>query len=157
MRAPTFGQSNETGGPHAIAASTAGDRLSNLIVFAACFALLAGAVILNPPDPVTHYVTLGNQHLPSVCTFKNLTGLPCPGCGLVRSVTAMAHGNIAGSISYHRLGWLVFIYIFAQMMYRFVLIAIPACNIKRYGWVLQYGLLVVAILLILNWMHTLLT
>jgi hypothetical protein len=140
-------------------ASARGELLPNLIVFFACFGLLAGALILNPPDPVTHNVSLSNQHLPSVCTFKNLTGLPCPGCGLVRSVTAMVHGNISGSIAYHRLGWLVLFYIVAQMVYRFVLLAIPKRYnyVKRFSKPLQYALIIVASFLVLNWIHTLVT
>lgn len=46
--------------------------------------------------------------LPSVCTFHLTTGLPCPGCGLTRSVVSCAHGHWAEAIHYHPLGPLVF-------------------------------------------------
>lgn len=31
----------------------------------------------------------------TVCLFHNLTGLPCPGCGMTRGFVAMGHGRIA--------------------------------------------------------------
>jgi len=47
-------------------------------------------------------------HLPSVCPFYNLTGLPCPGCGLTRSFVCLAHGQWQEALHWHPLGWVVF-------------------------------------------------
>ncbi|MBE7411734.1 MAG: DUF2752 domain-containing protein [Leptospiraceae bacterium] len=44
----------------------------------------------------------------TVCLFKNLTGLDCPGCGLSRSFIFLLQGNISISLSYHKLGIPVF-------------------------------------------------
>ncbi len=44
---------------------------------------------------------------PSFCPFRMTTGLPCPGCGLTRSVVALAHGDLGGSLYFHPLGLLV--------------------------------------------------
>ena len=41
---------------------------------------------------------------PSLCPFKVLTGLPCPGCGLTRSAVAFLHGDPSTSLFYHPLG-----------------------------------------------------
>jgi hypothetical protein len=41
---------------------------------------------------------------PSLCPFKLMTGLPCPGCGMTRSVVALLHGDITTSTYYHPLG-----------------------------------------------------
>ena len=41
---------------------------------------------------------------PSLCPFKLLTGLPCPGCGMTRSVVALLHGDPATSFYFHPLG-----------------------------------------------------
>jgi hypothetical protein len=57
-------------------------------------ALLLGACI-----PLA-WITAG----PSLCPFKVITGLPCPGCGMTRSVVALLHGDLAVSAYYHPLG-----------------------------------------------------
>ena len=41
---------------------------------------------------------------PSLCPFRLASGLPCPGCGLTRSVVALAHGDLSASLYYHPLG-----------------------------------------------------
>ena len=44
---------------------------------------------------------------PVICVFHNLTGAPCPGCGLTRSVCALVHGRWGQAIGQHPLGPLV--------------------------------------------------
>jgi uncharacterized protein DUF2752 len=46
---------------------------------------------------------------PTLCTFRNLTGYDCPGCGLTRSVIALLHGDVGGSLRAHPLGAIVFV------------------------------------------------
>ena len=41
---------------------------------------------------------------PSFCPFRQATGLICPGCGLTRSVVALAHGDLTASLYFHPLG-----------------------------------------------------
>src|SRR3954467_15254793 len=38
------------------------------------------------------------------CMFLKMTGCPCPGCGLTRSVMAMMHGQVGESLRWHPLG-----------------------------------------------------
>ena len=54
----------------------------------------------------------------STCGMQTQFGVPCPGCGLTRSVTAFFHGQFAWSWHYHPLGWL-----FALS---FIVVGIPA-------------------------------
>jgi hypothetical protein len=138
--------------------SLRGEQLPNLIVFGVCFCLIAGALILTPPGPESACIKLGSIPLPTVCTLKNLTGLSCPGCGLVRSMSALAHGELAASLGYHRLGWLVSAYILAQFVYRLGMLAVPAWRkrlepAERY---FKFGLITLAVLLALNWIVSLL-
>ena len=41
---------------------------------------------------------------PSICAFRNLTGIPCPGCGLTRSVVATAHLRVGDAFAFHPFG-----------------------------------------------------
>jgi len=54
-----------------------------------------------------------NHHLDteqSLCPFKMLTGFPCPGCGITKSLVYFYEGNILKSISYHVLGPFVIVF-----------------------------------------------
>ena len=46
-------------------------------------------------------------HLPSLCPFYTLTGLPCPGCGLTRSFVCLGHGQWTQSLHWNPLGLLI--------------------------------------------------
>lgn len=43
----------------------------------------------------------------SLCPFATLTGLPCPGCGLLRASLALARGHVTESFRIHPLAVLV--------------------------------------------------
>jgi hypothetical protein len=45
-----------------------------------------------------------SQH--SLCVFANLTGTPCPGCGLTRAALALLRGDFAGATAIHPLIWI---------------------------------------------------
>ncbi len=40
----------------------------------------------------------------SLCPFKMLTGFPCPGCGITKSIISFYEGNILESLTYHIFG-----------------------------------------------------
>ena len=40
-----------------------------------------------------------------ICMFKRIFSLPCPGCGLTRSVSSILHGDLLKSWGYHPLGF----------------------------------------------------
>jgi hypothetical protein len=71
----------------------AGLRPASLVTLA----LVVGALL-----PL-HLLTDG----PSFCPFKIATGLPCPGCGMTRSVVALLHGDLGASLFFHPLGIVV--------------------------------------------------
>lgn len=45
----------------------------------------------------------------TVCGFKNLTGLPCPGCGLTHSFCALGKGDLQSAFAFNALGPLLFL------------------------------------------------
>ncbi len=46
-------------------------------------------------------------HLGLPCAFHETLHIPCPGCGLTRSVMAMGHGQFGYSFSLHPFGYLM--------------------------------------------------
>ncbi len=47
-------------------------------------------------------------HLPPLCPFLVLTGLPCPGCGLTRAFVCLGHGRWEDAERWHPLGGLAY-------------------------------------------------
>lgn len=67
------------------------------------FGLLSAAFLTS----VFYHAPDGNYF--TICGFKNLTGLPCPGCGLAHSFCALAKGHILSAFEYNALGPVLFI------------------------------------------------
>ena len=65
-----------------------------------CLTAAVTAAALTKPESV--------DGLPSVCAFRRMTGLPCPGCGLSRSWTLTAHGRLRAAVGRHPFGPLTF-------------------------------------------------
>ena len=57
----------------------------------------------------------------TVCGIKNLSGLPCPGCGLTHSFCAMGKGQIIAAFGYNLLGPPLFL-VFALVWIRSALV-----------------------------------
>ncbi|MFB3894754.1 MAG: DUF2752 domain-containing protein [bacterium] len=103
------------------------DRVQSWIVFGILSVFLLVAFVWQPSD---NGMTL--------CYFRNITGLPCPGCGITRSLCAMAKGNIFRSFEYHIFGPLVFLIAIGfwirsifELIYRKTVIILLPERIKR--------------------------
>jgi len=58
---------------------------------------------------VTYYLAIHpNSHGPA-CLFRAATGIPCPGCGLTRSLSSIWRGDVLLSVRFHPLGIPLFI------------------------------------------------
>lgn len=79
---------------------------ANIVALAAIAGGFAAAAVLSPVA-VHNDVSLSlcGLTLPPLCAFRIMTGLPCAGCGLTRSVVLLMHGNLAGSLAAHPFGW----------------------------------------------------
>ncbi len=44
----------------------------------------------------------------SLCWFHGLTGLPCPGCGLTRSLASISHRELGAALRYHPFGFVIY-------------------------------------------------
>ena len=47
------------------------------------------------------WVGLPGGPLYTVCAFRRLTGIPCPGCGLTRAMAALARGELLLALHFH--------------------------------------------------------
>jgi hypothetical protein len=77
-----------------IAFGTDADR-GRLALYVPLAAAVAGSFLASP-DQV--------ERLPVLCAFRRTTGLPCPGCGLTRSWSLAAHGDLSGALARHPFG-----------------------------------------------------
>jgi hypothetical protein len=66
-----------------------------------CYALLSAGILLVGANVLKIRVW--------VCAFRELTGLPCPGCGMTRAMSALCKGQLERALSYHPLSPLVFV------------------------------------------------
>jgi hypothetical protein len=93
---------------------------------------------------------VGRAHL---CVFRNLTGYPCPFCGLTRAFLMLAHGDVVGAWQLAPLG----IPLFALTVVIFLWSAAALILRRRLGtplpwrWVLPLG----ATLLLIQWIYRL--
>ena len=83
----------------------------------AAFLLLSGIFTASILLPVPRGQGGQIGHLPPLCLFYHLTGLPCPGCGLTRSFVCLGHGQFLEALHWHPLGPAIFL-LFALLWLR---------------------------------------
>lgn len=86
-------------------------------------AVLLGSVLLEVRNHEQVVVPGVNVVLPGTCTFRKITGMPCPGCGLTRSFISMCHGWIREAWHYNAGGFFFFVVVVFQVPYRIYQIA----------------------------------
>jgi hypothetical protein len=87
----------------------------DLLLLVLCSAVVTAAAVLTPtPD----YVELFGFPIPETCGYRRVLGMNCPGCGLTRSFTYMAHFDPLQAFRMNWLGPPFFTVVFAQVPYR---------------------------------------
>ena len=69
---------------------------SHILVFLAAGTLIVSFII--PSDGLGF----------SSCSFKTLSGVPCHGCGLTRSVASISHLELHSAFRYHPFGFIIY-------------------------------------------------
>ena len=78
--------------------------------------------------------------LPELCAAKRFFALPCPGCGLTRSVIHLMHGEVRASLAMNPAGVLIVAALAAQIPLRLVALSRGRCGLLE-SRVLLYGTL----------------
>lgn len=127
------------------------DDYHRLVLILSIAVLVAACLLQVRPEQRVAFSLVPDWPLPEVCQSKRFLGWDCPGCGLTRSFVHLAHGDIAASLAVHPLGWLVALYVAAQIPYRlWALRSISGAPLgERAPWVLTATLVV---LLFASWL-----
>lgn len=71
---------------------------------------------------------------PGFCPFRQMTGWPCPGCGLTRSFVMLAHGDAAQAFSFNAFGPVFFaVGLVATVVAGWSLIARRPALLEKFG------------------------
>ncbi len=62
-----------------------------------------GLLIVLPVMYFLSIKTSGFTHGPVLCIFRSLTGHPCPACGSIRSIGALAQGDLISAWQFNQL------------------------------------------------------
>ena len=129
----------------------------HLVILVACVSLLLVAMLLTPAPNKETSLRIGGRAVPTLCVLKQASGIPCPGCGLTRSLVAAANADWGGSLSHHRIGILVLVYMLLQAFTRIAWLGLPGRREKlaRYCRLLDLSLIPILVLIFINWIPTL--
>lgn len=86
--------------------STASWWALDALLMLLCGGALLAAFVLSPG---AERVAILGVEIPEICGFRNLTGWSCPGCGLTRSWTYLAHGELGAALRMNWLGPILFV------------------------------------------------
>ncbi len=65
----------------------------------------------------------------SFCPLKLISGIPCPGCGVSKSIMYLYEGNFSKSIEHHLFGWLfLLILVYLLFVFTFELVVKKTTN-----------------------------
>jgi hypothetical protein len=128
-----------------------GILLGMALVFVAVFAV---ALWLNPYDEQGAPRRMGTHlqlGLPP-CTFRLVTGVPCPSCGMTTSFALLMHGDIANSLRANAVGTLLALFCLALIPW-----SLASALLRRYFLIasldraLMWAVVVFVVLLLSRW------
>ncbi len=124
--------------------------VAHVTILAVCLAVLGCAALLTSAQDG---LTLFGLRWPFSCRLHDTFGIRCALCGMSRSFCALAHGDLAAGLAFHRLGPAVFILFCAQIPYRLYALAIRPRPISRWLTKLHTGLaLLIGLAVFANWL-----
>jgi hypothetical protein len=123
----------------------------HIIILSICIATIAACYAFTLNDIGVHFFGI---KWPLHCFLKHTFGISCAFCGMTRSFTSLAHGQLNQAINFHPLGPVLFTFIALQIPYRiWALIKFP----KRISPILRklnkYALALTIIAILINWLY----
>lgn len=91
-------------------------------IILAVVGIMSIAALLPAPAPGSEGLSLGGCFFGSTCIFHNLTGLPCPFCGLTRATVCVMHGQPLEALSFHPLSVAVLVFMVFMGIYSLAVI-----------------------------------
>ncbi len=85
-----------------------------LLLVLAIGVVVAAAVM----SPSTEALSFFGNEVPVLCGFRRITGMPCMGCGMTRSFTFMAHGQVRQAFEMNYIGPVFFAVVAGQIPWR---------------------------------------
>lgn len=94
-----------------------------------------------------------NTAVPGSCTFRRLTDLPCPGCGMTRAFISLAHGRLADAWSFNPAALVFFAVVVFQIPYRIFQISRIRRGLAEHRFVAfdHWVLVGVVVILLVQW------
>jgi Protein of unknown function (DUF2752) len=113
--------------------------------------LVAGLLVGVNADGAIFLRGLPTYPLPVVCPLRRYFGVPCPTCGVTRSMVHLIQGHPVESYAAHRLGWLILATVVMQIPYRaWCLTSGRRMTIPTHC--AKFVIAAVFLLLVLNWL-----
>jgi len=95
-----------------------GDEAYHWVYLVLSVAVLVLAIVLHVSGDDRVIVPVLGITLPESCTFKQLTGVGCPGCGLTRCFICLMDGEFARAWEFNPGGFLFLLVVALQIPYR---------------------------------------
>ena len=135
----------------------ANDTLLHWTFLAIALVVVVGSFSLSIREREQVIVPLVGFPLPGTCMFREMTGLPCPGCGLTRSFISIGHGRLLDAWHYNPAGFVLFAVIVFQVPYRaFQILRIRrGYGQHRFAWIDNGVLILLVVALVVQWIYAL--
>ena len=105
------------------------------------------------------FILLSNYHIHlslmhCLCISQEILNMPCPGCGVTRSILALVDGNILAAWNSNPAGLFLFVYVLAQIPLRIIALKYRTAQIRIFQ-ISQIGSNIVFVVLIMVWLEKL--
>jgi len=121
------------------------------VLVGAIAVLIAGLLVDVNVDGNLSLRGLPSMQFPIICPLRRFFGIPCPTCGMTRSVVHMVQGRPSQSFAAHRLGSLVLAAILFQIPYRTWRLT-GRRRLPNHPRLAEFALAGFLLLLVLNWL-----